>query len=108
MAGFGPTLMAEKLKLIRGICLSKETLRCLMIESGVWRAKVKKEQKPHYSRPRRMSRGELVQIDGSKHAWLEERGPKATLLVFVDDASSEILAAEFVSEECFFSYGISR
>ena len=46
-----------------------------------------------------------MQIDGSEHGWLEDRGPKATLLVFVDDATSEILAAEFVSEESFFSYG---
>jgi hypothetical protein len=34
-----------------------------------------------------MHQGELVQIDGSEHAWLEDRGPKATLLVFVDDAT---------------------
>jgi transposase len=86
MAGFGPTLMTEKLEAMSGIRLSKETIRRLMIESGIWQAKVKKEVEPHYSRPRRKSRGELVQIDGSEHAWLEERGPKATLLVFVDDA----------------------
>ena len=103
--GFGPTLMAEKLEIKTGICLSKETVRWLMIESGVWQAKSKKKVEPHYSRPRRKSRGELVQIDGSEHAWLEERGPKATLLVFVDDATSEFLAGEFVSEESFFSYG---
>jgi len=105
MKGFGPTLMAEKLETRKEIRLSKETVRRLMIESGVWEAKTKKKKEPHYSRPRRKSRGELVQIDGSEHAWLEERGPKATLLVFVDDATSEILAAEFVPEESFFSYG---
>ena len=105
MKGFGPTLMAEKLEIKKGICLSKETLRRMMIEADVWKAKTKKIEEPHFCRPRRKSRGELVQIDGSDHAWLEERGPKATLLVFVDDATSEILAAEFVPEECFFSYG---
>ncbi|HPM10943.1 MAG TPA: ISNCY family transposase [Paludibacter sp.] len=105
MNGFGPTLMAEKLEKQKGISLSKETVRRLMIEAGVWKVKSKKVEEPHLSRPRRMSRGELVQIDGSEHAWLEERGPKANLLVFVDDATSEILAAEFVPEECFFSYG---
>ncbi len=77
----------------------------MMIEAGVWKAKVKKKAEPHYARPRRKHRGELVQIDGSEHAWLEDRGPKATLLVFVDDATSQILAAEFVPEESFFSYG---
>ena len=103
--GFGPTFMAEKLEIQKGIRLSKETVRRMMTTAGVWNAETKKKEEHHFSRPRRKSRGELVQIDGSEHAWLEERGPKATLLVFVDDATSEIMAAEFVPEECFFSYG---
>jgi len=103
--GFGPTFMAEKLEDMKGIKLSKETVRKEMIVCGVWEAKSKKKEKIHPARPRRVCRGELVQIDGSEHAWLEERGPKATLLVFVDDATSEILAAEFATEESFFSYG---
>jgi len=103
--GFGPTLMAEKVEQMKAIRLSKETLRKMMIEAGVWKSKVKKKVEPHYARPRRKHRGELVQIDGSEHAWLEDRAPKATLLVFVDDATSDILAAEFVPEESFFSYG---
>lgn len=103
--GFGPTFMAEKLEEKVGIRVSKETVRKEMIGCGVWEAKSKKKEKIHPTRPRRACRGELVQIDGSEHAWLEERGPKATLLVFVDDATSEILAAEFAPEESFFSYG---
>ena len=103
--GFGPTFMAEKLEDMEGIKLSKETVRKEMIRCGVWKAKSKKKENLHPARPRRVCRGELVQIDGSEHAWLEERGPKATLLVFVDDATSEILAAEFAPVESFFSYG---
>lgn len=103
--GFGPTFMAEKLEDMEGIKLSKETVRKEMIRCGVWEAKSKKKEKIHPARPRRVCRGELVQIDGSEHTWLEERGPKATLLVFVDDATSEILAAEFAPVESFFSYG---
>ena len=102
---FGPTFMAEKLEQKEGIKLSKETVRRMMIEDEVWKAKTKKEEEFHKSRPRRKSRVELVQIDGSEHVWLEERGEKAVLLVFVDDATSEILAAEFVPKESFFSYG---
>ena len=105
MKGFGPTLMSEKLEQKKAIKLSKETIRRMMVEDKVWKSKTKKKSETHPARPRRKSRGELVQIDGSEHAWLEERGPKATLLVFVDDATSEILAAEFAPEECFFSYG---
>ena len=45
--------------------------------------------------------GELIQNDGSYHAWLEDCAEKACLLLFVDDATSEILAAEFVEHESF-------
>ncbi len=45
------------------------------------------------------------QSDGSKHAQLEDRTEKATLLVFIDDAASELLALKFVEEESFFAYG---
>ncbi len=41
----------------------------------------------HPRRPRRLCRGELVQIDGSPHDWLEDRGPRCTLIVFIDDAT---------------------
>jgi transposase len=105
MKGFGPTLMAEKLESMQGIHLSKETVRKLMIAEGVWQAKVKKIGNPHYERPRKEHLGEMVQIDGSVHSWLEERGGKAVLLVFVDDASSEIMAGKFVPVENYFNYG---
>ena len=105
MSDFGPSLMAEKLEKTKGIRLSKETLRKIMIGEGIWQPKIKKKSEPHYERPRRMHRGELVQIDGSVHAWLEERADKAVLLVFVDDASSAILAAKFVPVENYFNYG---
>lgn len=105
MSDFGPSLMAEKLEAAKGIRLSKETLRKVMKAEGIWKAKSKKKKEPHYARPRRIHRGELVQIDGSIHPWLEERADKAVLLVFVDDASSAILAAKFVPVENFFNYG---
>lgn len=103
--GFGPTLLNEKLAEYKGIMISKESMRQIMIEEGKHHPRVKKAKAPHPPRERRCRRGELVQIDGSYHSWLEERGPKACLLLFVDDATSEILAAEFVDQESFFAYG---
>ena len=41
----------------------------------------------------------LVQLDGSDHDWFEGRGPKCVLLVYIDDATSRILHAEFVDVE---------
>jgi transposase len=102
---FGPTLLKEKLEEYKGIMISKETMRQIMIEQGKYSPKVKKKIRPHPQRERRARRGELVQIDGSYHAWLEERGPEACLLLFVDDATSETLAAKFVEYESFFAYG---
>ena len=102
--GFGPTLASEKLAERDGIQVSKETLRQILIEEGFHRAKTKKKGKAHPLRERRACRGELVQIDGSYHAWLEDRAEKACLLLFVDDATSQVLAAQFVPHETFFSY----
>lgn len=102
---FGPTLMTEKLEQMERVRLSKETVRRLMITVGIHQPKTRKPVKVHCMRERRPCRGELVQIDGSKHAWLEDRAEKATLLVFIDDATSELLALKFVEEESFFAYG---
>jgi transposase len=103
--GFGPTLLNEKLEQYQGIRISKESMRQIMVEEGKFIPRVKKEKAPHLPRERRCRRGELVQIDGCYHAWLEERGGKACLLLFVDDATSAVLAAKFVDQESFYAYG---
>ena len=58
-------------------------------------------RKPKYrsQRPRKIHFGEMIQLDGSPHAWFEERGPKCTLLVFIDDATSAILWLRFAQSE---------
>jgi hypothetical protein len=43
--------------------------------------------------------GMLVQIDGSHHRWLEERGPWLTLLLSVDDATGSVPFALFQEQE---------
>ncbi len=100
---FGPTFMMEKLEEYKGIRISKETMRQIMIAEDIHEAKERKKT-IHPPRERKQQVGDIVQIDGSSHAWLEERGPKASLLLFVDDATSSILAAEFAETENFFSY----
>jgi len=102
--GFGPTLASEKLEEREGITVSKETVRQILIEEGKHRVKSKKKERAHPLRKRRARRGELVQIDGSYHAWLEDRAGKACLILFVDDATSQVLAARFVPRESFFAY----
>lgn len=54
--------------------------------------------------PSRGCIGELIQIDGSEHRWVEDRGPACTLLVYVDDATSRLMQLLFVSSESTFTY----
>ena len=58
----------------------------------------------HQSRPRRECVGDLVQIDGSPHAWFEDRGPACVLIVYVDDATTRLLATGFFAEETTAAY----
>lgn len=102
--GFGPTLAHEKLNEVHGIQISRESVRKLMIVEGMWKSKRAKQPPAHQMRERRACLGELVQIDGSDHAWFEDRGPKCTLLVYIDDATGQLLELWFVPDETFFAY----
>lgn len=101
---FGPTLAAEKLRERHGMVVNKETLRQWMTESGVWKAKRKKQVKMHQSRERRACYGELIQLDGSHHDWFEGRTKKCCLLVLIDDATSRLVGLWFESQETTVGY----
>jgi hypothetical protein len=47
---------------------------------------------------------EMMQVDGCAHWWFEGRGPQCTPLVFVDDATSRLMALRFVETESAFAY----
>ncbi len=103
-ADFGPTLAAEKLAELHGCAISRETLRQWMIAVGLWLDRRHRLPSPHQPRRRRDRLGELVQIDGSEHAWFEDRGEACTLLAFVDDATSRLMHLRFVASESAFAY----
>jgi len=86
---FGPTFAAEKLNEVNGIRLSKETLRKWLVEAGLWSKKSKKTSHRHW-RPRKERFGEMAQLDGSHHDWLEGRGPELVLMAYIDDATNEV------------------
>ena len=98
---FGPTLASEKLLEIHGQSISRETLRRWMIADGLWQPKSRRKARIH---PRRPCFGELVQIDGSPHDWFEGRAEPCTLIVFIDDATSRLLALRFVPAETTQAY----
>ena len=102
---FGPTLAHEKLTEKHGLKISVESVRQLMIDEEIWKPKKARRAQPHPMRERRACFGELVQVDGSDHAWFEERAPRCTLLVMIDDATGQLGALLFVPHESFFGYG---
>jgi len=89
--GFGPTLLSEKLLELEGIKTSKETLRNWLIETGDWE-KVRKNRTHRQWRERKHYYGEMVQMDGSHHDWLEGRGPELVLMAYIDDATNTVFA----------------
>lgn len=86
---FGPTLAAEKLLEADGIALSRETLRQWLLAAGLWQKRRRRRDHRRW-RVRKECFGQLVQLDGSHHAWLEERGPDLVLMGYIDDATSTV------------------
>jgi hypothetical protein len=103
-ADFGPTLAREKLTEAHDLVLSVETVRGWMIAAGIWLPRAQRTRRSYPPRERRPCLGELVQIDGSEHAWFEDRGPVCTLLVYVDDATSRLMELRFADSESTFDY----
>ena len=103
-ADFGPTLACEKLEEVHEIKLSVETVRQAMLRAGLWKTRRGAGARTHAMRERRARRGELIQIDGSPHDWFEGRAPRCCLLVFIDDATGELMALRFVDAETTLGY----
>ena len=88
-ADFRPTFAAEKLLEVDKIKLSAETIRQLMIAANLWEDRKRKAAHREW-RERKDCFGEMVQMDGSDHAWFEDRAAKCVLLASIDDATSRI------------------
>ena len=98
--GFGPLLASEKLFEIDKIKISDETLRNWLIEKGEWK-KRRKHRHHRQWRERKHHFGEMVQLDGSHHNWLEGRGPECVLMGYIDDATNTVFARFYSHEGTF-------
>jgi hypothetical protein len=93
----GPTLAAEKLTECHGMAVSAETVRGWLRDAGI--DHFTRRKRPHRAwRERKAHVGELVQLDGSHHDWLEGRGPRCVLMAYIDDASSRVYARFYAYE----------
>ena len=82
-----------------GITLSRSSVRRILLGAGI-RSPRKRRPPKHRSRRERYPReGMLLQIDGSRHDWLEGRGPYLTLIGAIDDATGKVPYALFREQE---------
>jgi len=104
---FGPTLACEHLASEDRIELSPTTVRRWMLAEGLW-SRERKGRQHRQRRDRREHFGELVQMDGSFHEWLEKRGPRGCLMNLVDDATSTTLCRMGEQETIWAAVGVLR
>jgi len=97
--GVNHTHLTELLAEREGIVLSRSSVRSILMKAGM--RSPRRRRPPHHRirRERLPQEGMLVQIDGSIHDWLEDRGPRMTLLLAVDDATGTVPAALFREQE---------
>ena len=88
--GVNHTHLTELLAEREGIVLSRSTLRRLLSRAGLSSPRHRLPPRHRYRRERMPQEGMLVQIDGSHHRWLGERGPWLTLYLAVDDATGTV------------------
>ena len=82
-----------------GITLSRSSVRRIVEQAGLAPPRPHKRRVHRRRRERYPQEGMLLQIDGSRHAWLQERGPWLTLLAAIDDATGKLAAAVFREQE---------
>jgi hypothetical protein len=105
-ADFGPTLAAEHLA-EEGMAVSRQTLARWLRAAGLWSGS--RRRKPYRQRrERRAHFGELVQLDGSFHLWLEDRAGRGCLMHLVDDATSTAEGWFYAAETIWGAVGVLR
>lgn len=97
--GFNDHHLCEKLVEQEGLSLGRETLRRLLRSAGIGSPRKRRAPTHRQRRLARAREGEMLLLDASLHAWLEDRGPQLTLLGFLDDATRKVLVAEFFPTE---------
>jgi transposase len=77
------------------IGIGRSTLDRLLKQAGLRRAGKSPGPVHRRKRLRRPAEGMLLQIDGSPFDWLEDRGPKASLVGAIDDATGRVVFLTF-------------
>lgn len=91
--------LAELLAEHEGIAIGRSSLRRLLRDAGQPSPRRRRAPRHRSRRDRMPQAGMLLQIDGSRHDWLEDRGPRLTLVGAIDDATGRMTAATFRDQE---------
>ena len=97
---YGPTFSSEKFLELDNMVINPETLRLWLLKSNLWN-KHRRRKSYRQRRERRQRFGELLQIDGSIHAWFGKDQPNSCLLNIVDDATGITLSQMDTGETCY-------
>ncbi len=98
-AGANDHHLTELLREHEGLILSRPTVQRMLRKAGIGSPRTRRAPQHRRRRERMPQAGLLVQMDGSDHPWLEDRGPRLVLLAAIDDATGEVLAGVFRPEE---------
>lgn len=88
-------LLAER----EGLRLSRSSVRRILLGAGLPSPRRRRAPRHRSRRERYPQEGMLLQIDGSRHDWLQGRGPYLTLVGAIDDATGTVPAALFREQE---------
>ncbi len=103
--GFNDQHFTEKLCEVEGIRISRASVQRLLRAAGIGPPRRRRPPKHRRRRDRKPQAGLMILWDGSRHEWLEERGPMLCLMGAIDDATGELLpGAHFVEQECAAGY----
>ena len=103
-SGVNHTHLAELLAEREGITISRSTLRRVLTEAGLSSPRRGRSPRHRYRRQRMPQEGMLLQLDGSHHRWLEDRGPWLNLFLAIDDATGTVPYAIFREREDTLGY----
>jgi len=104
-AGFNDQHFTEKLCEIEGLRISRASVQRLLRAAGIGPPRRRRAPKHRRRRERKPQAGLMMLWDGSRHEWLEDRGPMLCLMGAIDDATGELLpGAHFVEQECAAGY----
>jgi transposase len=103
--GFNDQHFTEKLSEVEGVKVSRATVQRMLRAAGIGPPRKRRAPKHRRRRDRKAQAGLMILWDGSRHDWLEGRGPMMCLMGAVDDATGELLpGAHFVEQECAAGY----